>query len=281
MTKQRAFYLALASGLTLCGCLAPQTFSRFMVAGEPSVMGIVPTQARMLVSVTRAVSARAAQNVGGLTFDGADLSLANATLLTGPSTKSITLAASATSSAGVFSALRPGAGYSLDVTLKNGVTPVGVSHAASISLPAGLTTPVTVVVGANGEIEVATSSVGNAVGSSGAWTLAKGDTVILKTGFAASESGVAKLQVSLSDSLYGSESIIAETGSNFDRFSWTTGADATNGGYSYTAANLTTTGSQNGTITFTLLDGGGKVVGRTRLTGVSVEAGASMDLKLQ
>lgn len=281
MTNQRAFYLALIAGIGLCGCLAPQTFSRFSVAGEPSVMGIVPTQARMLVSVTRQVPGRTTQNVGSVTFDGADLSLANATLLTAPIAKTVGLPANATSSAAVFTALRPGAGYSLDITLKNGVTPVGVSHAASISLPAGVTTPVTVVVGANGEIQVATSSVGNVVGTAGAWSLAKGDTLTLKTGFASSESGVAKLLVTLSASLYGTESVIAETTSNFERFTWTTGTNATNGAYTYTASNLTTTGSQNGTITFTLLNADGKVVGRTRLTGVSVEAGAAMDLKLQ
>lgn len=281
MKSKRVVFLALALGVGLSGCLSPQTYSHFLVAGEPSVMGIVPTQARMLVSLTRAVPVRGTQNVGVLTFDGADVSLANATLLTGSLAKSLSLPSNATASAAAFTALKPGGGYSLDVTLKNGVTEVGTSHAASISLPAGVTTPVTVVVGANGEIEVATSSVGNIVGSTGAWVLAKGDAVTLKTGFAAAETGVAKLQVSLSSSLYGSESIVAEKTSGFDQFTWTTGSDATNGSYSYTAANLTTTGSQSGTITFQLLDTDGKVIGRTRLTGVSVQAGASMDLKLQ
>jgi hypothetical protein len=271
--------VALMVGL-LGGCANPVgSYARFFSGGEPAVLGIVPTQARVLVSVVRAApSGPRLQAVENLTFDGADLTLSNATLLAGDLNKTIALAGS--SAAAVFSGLKPGGDYTFGIALKNGLTQVGTGYAADIDLPAGVTTSLTVVIGEDGEVEVQASSVGNAVGTAGAWTLAKGDTLTLSTGFAAVEASAAKMHVVLSSELYGAEIVIAEKTADFDQFTWATGSDATTGGYLYDADNLTTTGTQNGTITFLMLDADDKVVGRTRLTGVSVVAGATLDLQL-
>ncbi len=273
--------IALIAGL-LGGCAAPTgSYARFFSGGEPAILGLVPTQARVMVSVVQAQpSGPRVQAVENLTYDGADLTLSNATLLANDLTKTIAIADGVTSSTAVFTALKPGAGYTFGLALKNGVTQVGTGYATGIELPAGVTTALTVVVGEDGEVKVQASSVGNAIGNAGAWSLAKGDTLTLSTGFAAVETSTAKMRVVLSSELYGAETVIAEKTAGFDTFTWATGSDATTGGYVYEPDNLTTTGAQNGSITFLMLDADGAIIGRTRLTGVSIVAGATLDLHL-
>ncbi|MNX93498.1 hypothetical protein D3C86_1256810 [compost metagenome] len=284
MKLQHLTLLAALSGVVMIGCAAPSAFYRtqFISGGEPSLKGIAADQARLLVTVNRDLrAARGVQNVGGLTYDGADLTLQNASLLANDVTK--TIAVSGNTANTVFTGLRPGAGYALTVKLKNGGSVVGNGHVSTFALTAGITNSVNIIIGQDGQLTVSTSTAGNALGSASAWTIAKGDTINLNTGFAAHEPSADYLRVMLDASLYGTPAVIAEVASgSFDTFSWNTGADATIGGYAYTASNLTTTGTQDGTITFQLLDASKTtVLGQTQLKHVNVVNGASFGLTLQ
>ncbi|MNX74005.1 hypothetical protein D3C86_1054230 [compost metagenome] len=230
-------------------------------------------------------STRAAQAISGLAYSTVGVTLSNAStaVLPSPVTKTVTLDGSNQASS-VFSALRPGAGYSVAVSLKDsGSLQVGSGVAENISLPAGQTTTVTIVIGRDGNVSVSSSTEGNGFGSSGAYLISKGDTVVLNTGFSGNESAVANWSVLLSASLYGTTTKIATFpgSTNFSTFTWNTGALATNGGATYNPANLTTTANQDGTITFELYDSAGNVIGRSALPHVSVVNGAGMTLQLQ
>lgn len=276
----------LVFGLAGCATHQAQPFAQFYTSGQPSIAGVAPYQARLMFSVIReGEPARSAQAITGLTYSTVSVTLANTdtSLLPSALTKTVTLDGS-NQAASVFSALRPGGGYSVAVSLKDaGSTQVGSGVAENISLPAGMTTPVTIVIGRDGNVRVDSSATGNGFGTSGAYVVAKGDSVVLNTGFTGTETAVASWSVSLSSSLYGTASKIAAFpgSTNFSTFTWNTATTATNGGFTYTAGNLTTTGTQDGDITFELYDSANKVIGRSVLSHVSVVSGAAMSLTLQ
>ncbi|HEY9898169.1 MAG TPA: hypothetical protein V6D00_03200 [Pantanalinema sp.] len=273
-------------GLAGCATLETRPFAQFYTSGQPSIAGVAPYQSRLMFSVIReGEPERSAQAITGLTYSTVGVTLTNTdtSLLPSALTKNVTLDGG-NQAASVFSALRPGGGYSVSVSLKDaGSTQVGSGVAENVSLPAGMTTPVTIVIGRDGNVKVASSTTGNGFGTSSAYVVAKGDSVVLNTGFSGTETAVASWSVSLSSSLYGTNAKIAAypASTNFSTFTWSTAAAASNGGFSYAPANLTTMGTQDGDITFELYDSANKVIGRSVLSHVSVVNGAAMSITLQ
>lgn len=274
----KAICPVLAAALLLSACAAtPSHQMNFYPGGEPALKGVVANQARLIVSISRAAS-MGTQGVTGLTFDSADLTLTNGSgLLSTPATATADLTGNLTQTV-VFSALRPGGGYALDLVLKNGGTRVGGSHASSITLAAGTSTTVGIVIGKDNQITIATSEAKNTAGSAGAWVIAKGDKVVLNTGFASAETNAVKMCVYLDAVLYGTRSKIAEKTSGFNQFEWATGTATNTATESYNPASLMVT--SGGTVTFELLNSSDKIIGRTSLENVTIEGGANIDLNL-
>ncbi|MGE5707480.1 MAG: hypothetical protein ACM3YO_04035 [Bacteroidota bacterium] len=274
--------------LTSCSTPPIEPFARFYEGGQPSIAGIAPYQSRLLFSIVReGVPARQTQAVAGLAYASASITLSNdsAAVLPAPLAKSVNFDGSHAASS-VFTALRPGGGYNVRVALLDNTNQqVGSGVGENIALPAGQTTAVTIVIGRDGDVRVSSSQVGNSFGTTGSYVLTKGDTVVLNTGFSGTEAAVQSWAVFLSPELTNTavKTRIASFPATtpFSTFTWPTGTENTNAGWSYLSNLLTTTGAQNGTITFELYDAADKVVGRSTLTGVSAVAGANMDLQLQ
>ena len=283
--------LLLAGLLAACSTQTPVN-SLHMLAprGVASIAGSPVDRSRLVMQVKQTGTAAhqyALANLTGLTYDWADLTLANATLLATAKTNGVSL--TGPTKAQVYAGLRPGTGYTLDVGLRNGGAAgaqVGTGH-SRLTLSAGTNTAV-VVIDQNGGVSVQASANGNAMGDAGSgWYIVKGDVVTLQTGFAATESGVVRMDVAVSAELYGAATTIASVtttgGVGCDQFSWNTGATVTTGGATFNPANLvgTATGTQHGSLTFTLYGAGGNEIGRAQLTNVNVIDPASVDLQLQ
>lgn len=291
MTRHRIpSALAALALLTLTACAAPAEapFARFYAGGQPSIAGVAPTQSRLMFSVLREVpESYGAQAISGLTYASAVVTLSNTStaVIPTPVTKTVTLDGSYAASS-VFSALRPGGGYAVSVSLRDGSSvQVGSGVAEDLDLPAGGTKTVTIVIGRDGQVAVSSSNVGNGFGTAGAYVLTQGDTVVLNTGFTGTEAAVANWSVILSSELYGTETKIATfpRTTPFNTFTWPTGTSSSTGGFTFDHTKLTanSTGGQNGTITFELYDAAGKVIGRSALPNVSMLSGASVNLQLQ
>lgn len=283
--------LAALALLTVSACAAqPEVpFARFYAGGQPSIAGVAPNQSRLMFSILREVpDSYGVQAVTGLTYASASVTLRNTstTVLPTPVTKAVTLDANHAAGS-VFSALRPGGGYSVSVSLRSAAdAQVGSGVAEDLDLPAGGTKAVTIVIGRDGQVAVSSSDIGNGFGSAGAYVLTKGDTVVFNTGFAGNESAVKTWSVILSPELYGTEAKIATfdaTTTPFNTFTWPTGTSNATGGFSFDHTKLTASpsGGQNGTLTFELYDATGKVVGRSTLSHVSMLLGSSISLQLQ
>lgn len=274
--------------LSACAVKPEVPFARFYAGGQPSIAGVAPNQSRLMFSILQELpESYGVQAVSGLTYASASVTLRNTStaVIPTPVTKSVTLNPSHAASS-VFSALRPGGGYAVSVSLRNNAdAQVGSGVAEALDLPAGGTKTVTIVIGRDGQITVASSNAGNGFGTAGAYVLTKGDTVVLNTGFAGNEAAVATWSVILSSELYGTETKIGTFPASkpFNTFTWDTGTSSATGGFNFDHTKLTAsaTGGQNGTITFELYDADGKVIGRTALTHVSMLLGASINLQLQ
>lgn len=279
--------------LVLAGCgTSPNLengLSFLQPQGAASIATAPMTQSRLVVQVKdlRAPAQRRVQNLTGLTYDYANLTLANATLLTASKTSGVSMSGS--QKAQIYTGLRPGTGYGLDVVLRNGGsagTRVGTGH-ADLTLAPGTNTAI-VVISQDGQLSFTTSVSGNILGDNATgWLIVKGDTVTLNTGFAATETGVAHMDVGLSASLYGTATTVASItttgGAGCDHYTWNTGLLATANGATFDPAQLvgTSTGTQHGTVTFTLYGATNNVIGRSTLSNVSVIDPASIDLQLQ
>lgn len=280
MAKKTTYVSACLLALSLAGCASdPASFVRINAGGTPSISGMLQDRGRLLVTLVREAGPQI-QAIGSISgqYTQANLALTNSnSLLSGTVNQNIVI--SGTSYTAAFSALRPGGGYNLSLSLQDGGNvEKGMGYVSDITLVSGQTTVVTAVIGANGNITVSTSTVGNAVGSSGAWMIAKGDTLNLNTGFNNAETGAASMSVTLDGNLYtGGPTVIASKTSDYNTFAWATGTSAG----LYDATKLTTTGTQNGTITFTMFNATNNIIGRTTLSNVNVVNGSSIDLQLQ
>lgn len=280
MAKRTSYLSACLLALTVAGCASdPAGFVRINAGGTPSISGMLQDRGRLLVTLVPEVGPHI-QAIGSISgqYTQANLSLTNSSsLLSGTVNQNIVISGSTYTAA--FSALRPGNGYNLSLSLLNGSSvEKGMGYVSDITLVSGQTTVVTAVIGANGNMTVSTSTVGNALGSSGAWLIAKGDTLNLNTGFNGTETGAASMSVTLDGNLYtGGPTVIASKTSGYNTFTWATGTTAG----LYDATKLTTTGTQNGTVTFTMFNASNHIIGRTTLNNVNVVNGSSIDLQLQ
>jgi len=274
-------YLPLALTVLLVGCTVPSiSQTRMFVSGTPSIKGVITDQARMMISVTREKAAYSVQ-VPVASFDNIDFTLSNPTLLSQDLTANKPMSGSGTSNQ-VFTALRPGPGYSLDLELKLGTARAGMSHVSPIQLIAGETNHVTVVVGIDGRIDVTQSSAKNHTGTAGAWIIAKGDTIALDTGFGTLNSTqitnakAETLRVKLSPELYADGAVVVSESipANFDQFTWNTATSTAT--YDPTKLMLNVAG----TITFEILDEHGAIIGRSELRNVTIQQGQGVDIEI-
>lgn len=280
MNQKTCVFSACLLAMGMTGCIgSPGSLVRINAGGIPSISGVLQDRGRLLVTLVHEAGPHI-QAIGSITgqYTQADLSLTNSnSLLSGTINQNITI--SGTSYTAAFASLRPGAGYGLSLSLKNGSgVEKGMGYASNITLVSGQTTVLTAVIGANGNITVSTSTVGNALGSSSSWLIAKGDAINLNTGFNSTETGAASMSVTLDASLYtGGPSIIAAKTLGYNTFAWSTGTTAG----LYDASKLTTTGTQDGTVTFTMFNAANNIIGRTTMTHVNVVNGSTIDLQLQ
>lgn len=278
---KKATYLSLALTLTVAGCAVPNFGqTRVFHSGTPSIQGVVSDQSRLMITVTR----ERGQHIQapGPDFDTVEFTLRNGTLLHQPATASVAMTGAGTANQ-VFGALRPGDGYSLDLELKADDARTGMGHVDQISLVAGETKTVAVVVGLDRRINITQSTAKNTTGSASAWYIVKGDTVVLDTGFGgisptqATNLGIAKMRVKLSSNLYGGqEVVVTEVSGNYQTFTWNTATTTS----TFTASTLTPIATPAGTITFELLNGDGAIVGRSELRNVRVLDGAGLTIEI-
>ena len=282
---KRTKYLSLALTLALAGCAAPtMNQTRVFFSGTPSVQDVVPDQARILVTVTRE---NGYQVQAPSPFDYVSFTLKNSTFLNAPLTKGITLTPG--QNAGLmFTALRPGAGYSLDLVLKQGGaagTESGMSHADTITLTAGQTTTVNIVIGLDNRISVTYSDpqAPNHKWADPGHLIVTGGTLNLNTGFGSLSdedidgADISHMRVTLSSGLHTGGAVIdtllpADT-ANFRRFTW----DSTTTLGAFNPANLLSGGT--GTVTFELITSSGAIVGRSEMD-VTIFKGSSIDINL-
>jgi len=273
--------ISVALTLTLVGCaVSPLAQTRHMLSGTPSIQGVLNEQARLMVSVTREQGPR---TLAG-SYDTVSLTLKNSSLLT--QDLSITRTLSNNVASQVFTALRPGPGYTLDVVVNQDNERVGMSHVDTITLSAGVTNRVNVVIGLDNRVTITQSAAQNSVGDISTWIIAKGDHVVLNTGFGMLDapqltaSGAARLRVKLSPELYPGGLTLAtvnlDGSQKTDAFPWDTRVAQG----SYDPASLTADNATLGTITFELLTADGKIVGRSEMNKVRVVEGQSLNIEL-
>lgn len=272
--------------LSACAVTNEPPFAQFSVSESAGIAGIVPQQARVRFAIVRdrPLGLRP-QAIAGLTISTASVTLTNANpgILAMPLTKNLSLDGHNMASS-VFSALRPAGGYALSVALRDANNvPIGSGVAEGLAFPAGVTSTVTIVIGQDNQVAISASSVGNDFGTAGAYVISRGDTLLLKTGFAGTETAVSSWSVILSSSLYrGSGAIASFPGStDFSSIIWATGTANNSGGWHYDPNLLTVTGTPSGTIKFELYDATNKVIGRSTLSNVSILDGAGLNVQLQ
>jgi len=261
--------------------------------------------ARLIVHVFREGDAQDNRKVLKLpAFTQADLVLSNSGGLMTSTVPKTVLSSGFTSNkaTSAFTALRPGNNYKLACTLLNSGTQTGSGYADSITLAAGTNT-VTIIISQDDQIKVTTSSnnTKNAFddGSSG-WTIVKGDTYTISTGFDANEAtkgnfannGAAiKMQVILDNKNYDTDGSLTNTNrlvrevaapADFSTWTFDTASDFNAGSTApeYTASELAITNGYESSITFRMLNGTA-VVGESKLSKLRVIQGSSIDLQLQ
>ncbi len=287
-----ALMVGVATASACSQALTARMDTRFLAKKVAGIVGQSKDDSRLLVAVVRedALPAFHVQKLPS-TYSGAEIVLSNAnSLLTSSLSKTLTIASGTTQAIGVYSALRPGNGYALACSLKNGAAVVGSGRADSITLAAGVNT-VTIIIGVNGDIKVATSDTHNAVGDSGEWVVVKGDSITFNTGFDADEHTKAtapaglEMQVILGNAIYdptgpaGANRIVAEKTSGFDQYRFETGTSVAAASVpGYDKDKLVAAG--NSSVTFRLLSGTA-VVGESTLSPVRVIDPASLNLQLQ
>ena len=298
MAMRRYALLASTLGLAACQTVSPGFQVNFLRTGTPSIAGQDPHMAMAIVTVVRQKPQLQVQNLTGLTFDHAALTLSGRPI-TGNQTNTVAIAppsggnTTVTTAATVFQALPPGSGYDLKVGLTNGGNTVANGENPSITLQSGLN-HVTVIIAQNGQTTISNDSQSlntNPNGNGSPWVIFKGDTVTLNTGFAASEPGpsgdaVASMQIQFGSTMYhGASSPIAVSGvtSGYNAYSFASGTnlgtgDGSKGNYDAGDLTLETSGD---TIEFDLLDAGGNIIGISKLSDVEVLDLASFDLTLE
>lgn len=282
---KRLTYLSLALTFALVGCAAPTVSqTRVFFSGTPSIQDVVPDQARILVSVSHAKGFRVQAPAP---YDYASFTLKNDDLLASSLTKGGNLNYGQDTSI-MFTALRPGNGYSLDLVLKQGGalgTESGMSHADKITLTAGQTSTVNMVIGLDNRITV---TYGDPQAPNHKWSapehlIVTGGTVNLNTGFGSisdtdiDAADISHMRVTLSPELHTGGAVLdtllkADT-VNFRTFAWDTTTEA--GTFDPDALQ----NGASGTITFELLTSTGAIVGRSEMD-VTLFRGANIDITL-
>ncbi len=269
----------------MIGCTTPQAMNtNFAIRKQATMAGVDMQHSRLIVTIVREglkSEDRAVQKMPG-TYDNVDLTLSNTnSLLTANKTSAdIALASPATQKTTVFSALRPGSGYKLAAVLQDGAGTVGSGYADGITLIAGQTKVVTIVISVNGDITVSTNGGGNGntIGDATEWFVVKGDTVTLNTGFNNAEAGVDKMEVYINGELYATANKkIDEKTSSFASYTFASGTDIA--GFTYVADDLTP--STGNTVTFRLKDADGNTIGESVLNPLTVLDPAAITLQLQ
>jgi hypothetical protein len=217
------------------------------------------------------------QNIGGATgYKSVVLTLSNATLLTANQTKTVDIADPTTSVAAAFKGLKTGNGYNLAISLKDAAagagSQVGNGERRNFTLAAGVNA-ITVIVSADGSLKITEAGANKITDGK---TIVIGDKVNFNSGFAAAETGVSEIHMEFDADMYGAATTVATKSADFNAFS-NFDTSATTATYDATKLKVTTTGD----VTFKLLDANGVEVGRSVLSGVIVEAGATIDVTLQ
>lgn len=292
MAKSRKFAAwtagVLAMGIVGCGNQQFQQMgTTFTVKKQASIAGVDKQHARMIVTIVREGLSEDGRSVQKLptSFDNVDLTLSNSnSLLTGNKTAAdVSVGPSATQATKVFSALRPGSGYKLAAVLQNGSTTVGSGYADGITLTAGQTKVVTIVISVNGDITVKDPDSKNESGDSTEWFVVKGDTITFTTGFNQTESPTtpAKMEIYIEGDLYpGAGAVkIDEKTSNWHEYTFVTGTDIGTSPQTYEADDLNpSTGNK---VTFRLKDSDGNTIGESVLSPLTVLDPAAITLQLQ
>lgn len=244
---------------------------------------MVPDQARLMISVAheKGYGLQSDSN-----FDSIEFVLENDTLLQGALVKDRELS-SANDTATVFTALRPGPGYRLSLLLRENGKQAGLGYVEDITLAPGQINTVNVVVGLDKRLQV-DHLLG---GAYHAWNgnghlVVTGDTIRLETGFgtlspeAIQAAGIASMRLRLTPTLHTGGAVIngllsQDTGS-FRYYNWNTAQAAG----TFDPSKLLDTGASQGAITFELLNGSGKIVGRSEMLYVTLVRGVSVDINL-
>lgn len=285
---QKLTPLSLVLALVLVGCSTPTVSqTRVFFSGTPSIQDVVSDQARILVTVSYEDGYRLQAPAP---FDYAAFTLKNDSFLNTPLTKGTALSPGQNATL-MFTALRPGAGYTLDLTAKTGGasgTQAGMSHADSITLTAGQTATVNMVIGLDHQISV---TYDDAQAPDHKWAapehmIVTGGTVTLNTGFGSlsdpdiATAGISHMRVTLSSELHTDGAVIDNLlkggTNNFQTFSWNTASAA--GSYNPTSLPTRDAGA-TGKITFELLTSTGAIVGRSEMN-VTLFKGSSIEINL-
>lgn len=286
-------YMALPLALSLAACAAPSGLApvRFFDAGEARLLGVISDQARVLVSVkderksTFQVQAGGTQSVRltlsnaaqGINLDKTDARFVKDFVLTAQD-QTVT----------AFNALRPEAGYELGVEWRDDATVMGSGRTEGITLIAGQTTMVNVVISQHGAIALTYSHVGNPLTNK---LVVLGDTLRFGTGFSGvsnSAVGLVKtFKVTLGPELFADNQPRVLTKavtqlSDFSQFEWNTAVTDLSGPWGAGASSLTYKALNAPVptkLTFQLLDLNGKLVGESEIS-VQAVSGAELGVNL-
>lgn len=286
-----SFSMLLPLALSLTACAAPSVLSpvRIFDAGEARLLGVTPDQSRVLVSVQDRRKAGYGLQAGGT--DTVRLTLSNAAKGINPGKTEPRFVKEFTLSEQVFTAfsgLRPEEGYELGVEWRDGSTVMGTGRAAEITLTAGKTAMVNVVVNEQGAIALSASDVGNPLADK---LVILGDTVRFGTGFSGVSAGAVALvktfKVTLGGELFadGQPRVLTKPVtqlSDFSQFEWRTAVADLSPTWGAGAASMVyadLSAPVNTTLTFQLLDGSGKLIGESAIA-IQVVSGAELDLQL-
>ena len=280
------------------------------VAGKPSVLRTIPADGMAHVKANLtirdvtpmrhtwqllALPATWTTSVVTLHSPTANLAFAQAkNSLTIPFASYTSVAGPAYTATASFPAMRPAADYQGQVFLQNlagtiATTRLAGSQTGTYTLNAGANT-LTFTITVNGNeatYSVASSTANNAVTGNG---FVAGDTVVLNTGFAANQPGVASVDVLLSGAAYGSPGApvnIARltTAASWNSYSWNSGANNAVAPANYTAATLsanagTGTTAAAGQLDFQANDANGLLVGKSSMA-IGVFGTPTITIKVQ
>lgn len=291
---------AITCSLLLAACSPPAAAPNLHTA--PMRPQVVETFASLVVTLTRA-QAYALADVSGLSWDSVEMTLENESgLLAAPGRLTNAVSQTGATVTTAFNRLKPGAGYTLAVYLKNGGQLVGSSKSAVFTLNAGAN-PMDLTIAKQGAVTFgAVSANANSAGNATDGTdVVLGDAVTILTGIpTATDSGIAHIKgyaigTGAMPAVGATETLLTHSETNvpaeFGEFTWQTATAASwvSGAWVYTALNPASLvgGALGGTtpatadVYFKLYDANDTYLGRTEALHVRVFQPGKLDVRVQ